>query len=47
MMELSEGPANQPMIGQLSENKKKMSVADSTFGKDMKAVEKYVMYRDI
>lgn len=37
MMELSEGPANQPMIDQFAELKKQISVADATFDKDMKA----------
>ena len=39
-MELSEGPANQPMIDHFSDLKKQMSAADSTFDKDMKAAMK-------
>ncbi len=37
MMEHSEGPANQPMLDQFAEIKKKMAVADATYDKDIKA----------
>ena len=36
MMELSEGPANQPMLDQFAEIKKKMVAADARYDKDIK-----------
>jgi len=37
MMELSEGPANQPMLDQFAEIKKNMVAADARYDQDMKA----------